>query len=191
MSILFLKDVYPQDVILKPEAIVNFETDDSDTEPYENQEAKNEIIPQTYTGLANWPKSTNLRCWHCDCIYEERPITLPKSLDRVGTLNDGTAIFSMSIEGFFHSWACAAAYNENYSPSGTKEDRVNLLTRLFEDFNPGKTVTMIPSAEPKTVMKQWSGTFGMNPEDYYNECTKKLNPYITPKFTPNKNFVYG
>lgn len=180
-NIMFLQGVFISDVEIKEADIWDISDDDISTCDSIN-ELTQETIPQYYAGLETWPEQTSLRCWFCDCIFEkQRPITLPISMDSVRTEVDGTKVFRMNIIGYFHSWVCAQAYNKNQSPARLQDDRLNLLIRLYEDFNPGFTVTMIPTAEPRTVMKQWSGISGIDPEEYYQNCAKALTPYRIPK----------
>lgn len=194
-TILFLSGAFVKDVEIKPESIMDvppYIFDDEDEESYLiPTESKKENIPQFYTGIANWPVSTGLRCWHCDCIFEERPKTLPISFDRIGTKKDGTAVYRMPIVGYFDTWCCAAAWNKTYSPAHTQEDRINLLIRLFEDFNPGKTVDMIPIAPERTEMTQWAGENGIPPSEFYKKCNSIIIPYIREKGSVNIKFEYG
>ena len=34
-------------------------------------------VPRVFTGIEDWPLSTNLRCWQCDSTFDDRPKFVP------------------------------------------------------------------------------------------------------------------
>jgi hypothetical protein len=189
-NILFLEGVYPKDVEIKPEAIAMFEEDEK-LEYGITPIRKLEDIPEFYTGLKNWPQSTNLKCWHCDCIFEDRPISLPTSMDKLRTNSDGTVVYRMLMKGVFDNFNCASAWNNRYSPKHLIQQYHSLLVRLYEDFNPGKTVDYIPPAEDRHVMKQWSGPKGIESDVFYHRCQKSMIPYTRERNATDVKFIFG
>ena len=124
-------------------------------------------IDRTETnGSTNWPKSTNIKCWHCTLIPDEPPLGFPTNIE--------SGVFQ--TYGCFCSFQCALTYNRQYK-NGENEDKLKYLYKLFG--HQGK----INIAPPKIIMIEYGGQYTR--EAYRkllngNFVVKELAPAIMP-----------
>ena len=147
-NILFLKgcflddcksveDLFDQKLLTASQADVDFYTKD----------IKYDKIPTVFENLDTWPKSTNIKCWVCDCVFYTRPIFIPSSIDRDN---------KMDTEGNFCFWGCAALYINLHYNTEERWEKHAMLRKLFTVFT-GETIKEIVPAIPKTEMVQYGG----------------------------------
>lgn len=154
-------------------------------------------IPHVFTDLSSWPKTTNLNCWHCTRLIKDRPWFEPQSLEVVANHKPGEYIsadkldksgvvrevYNISVEGYFCSPNCVAAYTN--ATSKDLADRINkkeMLLVVHEIFTGVKVMEITPS--PKhTVLEQYGG-------DLTNEAFQKIIDDFNSKIsTDTNNFI--
>lgn len=96
----------------------------------------------------DWPKSTNIHCWHCTYQFNTTPLTCPLEY------NDITKKFS--VNGVFCSWGCVARYSiDNYKSLSL----VNIMrNEIIKKIGYGIQDT-IPIAPPRYVLEKFGGPF--------------------------------
>nr|QQV29328.1 hypothetical protein K-LCC10_0073 [Kaumoebavirus] len=118
-----------------------------------------------FTKLEDWPTSTNLKCWHCDCNFVGTPAFIPLSMNSHGE--------AMS-HGNFCTIFCAAGYIDNHQDpmvlTKKKWEYLEMLKLLYKIFTK-RTIKQIFPAPPKTVMIQYGGTKTV---DEYKKFLKEL-----------------
>lgn len=114
---------------------------------YEIKDTQYNKIPQTFESLDVWPKKTNLKCWMCDCSFQNIPIFIPLTIDKNN---------HMDTLGNFCAWGCAARYIDLYFDFDERWEKHALLRVLYHLFT-GNLINEIVSAHPKTEMVQYGG----------------------------------
>jgi hypothetical protein len=119
-------------------------------------------LPERFVSLAQWPHSCNLKCWHCDRMFNTRPLFIP---------DEPWADGSFGVKGVFGDWPCMARFiNDNYPEQ--KYVYNSLMLQLYYIFT-GIRIEKIPLAPPKTIMKQYCGESGVSLSEY-DEIVKSL-----------------
>lgn len=134
---------------------------------YEIKNTTYDKIPKTFTSLESWKKSTNLKCWYCDCTFESVPLFIPKNVEKDG---------SMGVLGNFCSWNCASSHINLHFDSDQKWEKCLLLKLLYRDFT-GDEINEILPAPNKTEMIQYGGK--KTPQQFKDELSKKNKQYET------------
>jgi len=169
-NILFLKGIYKKDCNSMEEMFTNqlmdkFKESDSNDRYVD---VIYDTIPTTFTTVDKWVKSTNLKCWNCDCNFSNMPCFIPISLDPSKHGKE----YTMDVYGNFCSFPCAASHiNSNF-----RDDLWNkrmLLKILYSKFHGGKKIIEIPDAPSKTMMQQYGGT--INVAEYRKMLTEITN----------------
>jgi hypothetical protein len=141
---VFLKDCMPIDDIFEQKLMdqLNLEDDIVQQEP----------LPSMFNSMAQWPRNTNIKCWHCDLTFHDIPVFIPKGIDA-----KSRDTYNISTHGCFCSFNCAAAYNNLYNTKICNNINVReMLLFLYKVFNK-KTVYEIPAAPSRYIMKQYCG----------------------------------
>ena len=110
-------------------------------------------IPQSFTGGADWPLSTAVRCWMCGFSHDRVPVFVP------GAIRDrAEGGISIQVEGSMCSWACAALWIEtqilDFDTRWRKRESLHLLHFIFT----GIIVAHIAPALRVTELKEYGGT---------------------------------
>lgn len=118
-------------------------------------------LPKKFTSLDQWPRYTNLHCWHCASQFDSVPIFIPRnpSQDQYDT------------HGVFCTWNCAMAYIETHFHRDSKWDAKQMLYHLHYIFTGQKTHYIAP-APPHTILKQFSGSTGISIGEYREQIAK-------------------
>jgi len=116
-------------------------------------------IPKTFTGVANWPTSSNLKCWECD----QMPDSYPKFIPQYPTMNQSGD--TCSVFGHFDEWSCAVRYVRREFPAMQQWDTLKILC-IFESKFSGKLKNALPEAPPKTLMKAYCGSGGITLQEF-------------------------
>lgn len=132
-------------------------------------------IPKVFTGIQNWIKKTNLKCWNCDFTFESVPKFVPIYIKENYTeISD----IEIGVHGNFCSFACVSNYiNTNYHK---RHEILQLLDNLCELYRyyTGRTAYFIPLAPSKTILIQYGG----NTLDIeYKEQIRKIEDAIEEK----------
>jgi hypothetical protein len=109
-----------------------------------------EPLPQFYTGMKDWPSSTNIRCWRCARQFTGIPRFVPSHID--------ADTHRMGVRGVMCSFSCAAAY---IGIAYIKQEAWDAHQRLLELYFKltGKIIAYIPPSEEPTCMKMFGGSF--------------------------------
>ena len=123
-----------------------------------------DTIPDIFYSLETWIKKTNLKCWNCDCCFDNIPIFIPISVGKTDTISD------ISTHGNFCSFACAVRYL-HFTNLNNKWDIYFMIHKLYFLFYK-KEIINIEHAPSKYNMKQYGGN--MDTVDYI-KLVKSLN----------------
>lgn len=110
-------------------------------------------IPRVFTGLEDWPHSTNLRCWQCDFTFDDRPKFVPT---HVREAENGGIEFG--VLGNMCTFNCAELwisihYAGKEDQRWRAQDNLCLVYFLFT----GRRVARIRPAPHKTELRQYGG----------------------------------
>lgn len=122
---------------------------------YKNIQVNYNEIPIYFTGVETWIKKTNLKCWFCDCCFNNIPIFIPDIV--ITTIENNVKKFNISTIGNFCSFNCAAAHIELHYASNKKTEKHNLLKLLYKIMNSGMIIHEIIPSPPKVLMQQYGG----------------------------------
>ena len=125
-----------------------------------------DTIPKNFTTLDNWPKSTNLHCWTCECTFTNRPIFIPL---HIKSISDGS--WDISTNGVFCTFSCAARHITDYVPP-------LYFTHLYQLYNIfyNKKVNYIYPSRKRYCTKKYGGHMT---EGEYMEEIKRYENQIT------------
>ena len=114
-------------------------------------------IPQYFYSLDQWPRQTNLMCWHCANNVRAVPVFSPKHIDAKRVQNGETA-YVISVEGIFCTFNCAQAYLDTTYAGDLSYylNRTNMLLLLYTIFN-GRQIAYIRASPPRFRMIQYGG----------------------------------
>lgn len=176
-KVLFLPGVFksdcPKDDLLEKK--VNDEVESSKEINYNIDNNKNNSIlykkvPTTFTCLANWPKSTNILCWHCSLGFEGIPVFIPKAIEPTNKSGN----ISMNVYGIFCCFGDAVQfvkYSRLTMPEKIKYTRnLGYLYRLLY----GKIMNEFPIYPNVYDMHQYGGDISI--DDYRKAIHKLRDP---------------
>jgi hypothetical protein len=114
-------------------------------------------IPRVFTGLEDWPRHTNLRCWQCDFSFDDRPKFVPTFVREVGGADGGRGL-EIGVLGNMCTFACAELWIREKNMLGLEQrwraqDNLTFVYFLFT----GRPIARIPPALNKTDMRQYGG----------------------------------
>jgi hypothetical protein len=110
-------------------------------------------IPRTFTGLEDWPHTTNLRCWQCDFTFDDRPKFIPTY---VCETEDDRIEFG--VLGNMCTFNCAELWIiTNYAGKEEQQWRAQDNLRLVYFLFTGRHVDRIKPAINKTELKKYGG----------------------------------
>lgn len=118
-------------------------------------------LPSIFETLEQWPKKTNLLCWHCSLPFDNIPIFIPKVIEPVIS-KVKTNKYSIGVNGVFCSFGDAMEFIKNSSWSlMDKIESVNKLKHLYKIFfnMPLKDIVLYPSIYD---MVQYGGDMEIN-----------------------------
>jgi hypothetical protein len=149
-NVLFLRGCFAEDCStiedIFDERLVGGITEEA---PYETT-LEYDKIPEVFTCMQTWIKKTNLKCWSCDCCFQNIPVFIPLSINDI----DGNAV--IDVLGNFCSWSCAASYIIREYTGNERWEKMSLLRILYKIFT-GRSIDVIEPSPPKTIMVQYGG----------------------------------
>jgi hypothetical protein len=128
-------------------------------------------LPHTFVSPVEHPKTTNLLCWHCSLAFTGSPKFIPlESVRRSPQVIDGVLHdqYEWAIDGNFCSWACVAAYIEQYY-SDPKKWTIRQNLAIVRSQIEGIPIHLVASAPPRIKMSLYCGATGMSQQDYLEE----------------------
>lgn len=123
-------------------------------------------IPSQFKSLDNWPRSTNLKCWQCDCTFATMPWFIPCDMYR-----DRDGVLTMDTFGVFCTPNCAQAHIDIYFKGDPSQFDKTRYLRILVSKITGNNVSGIVPSPPKTKMEQYRGAGGLT----YREYRDKIN----------------
>jgi hypothetical protein len=131
---------------------------DQDIAEIATQLIKYDRLPGKFTGIEQWPISSNLRCWHCDIVIGDSvPLFVPLTLNMQGDN------FHCNTEGVFNKWGCVMSYIDDHY-NGRKWEQTRNLVKIVASIFTGKDVRIIQPAPPRTTMEPYGGD--LSQEEY-------------------------
>lgn len=116
-------------------------------------------LPRQFTGVDSWPRSSNLKCWHCDIVIGD---IAPKFIPVDPSKRSGE--MHCDAYGAFNSWSCAVAYVDTNFTGAKRSDSRNLIATFARAIDGIDSV--IHPAPPRTIMSAYCGETGITPEEY-------------------------
>jgi hypothetical protein len=118
-------------------------------------------LPSIFESIEQWPKKTNLLCWHCSLSFDTIPIFIPKVIEPVISKTKKNQ-YSIGVSGVFCSFGDAMEFikNSNWTLMD-KIESVNKLKHLYKIFYniPLKDIVSYPSVFD---MIQYGGDIEIN-----------------------------
>jgi hypothetical protein len=127
-------------------------------------------IPPVFTGLDDWPVSTNLHCWSCTFSFDGPPRFAPTYIreGEQGRLEVG-------VEGNFCTFNCAGGYvDTQYPPQAYPQKHWRMrdgLCTVYQLFT-GHRVRHIPPSPAKTELRKYGGTLS---EEQFWKTLRRLD----------------
>ena len=114
-------------------------------------------IPSVFTDIKQWPESTNLKCWACDCSFTWEPMFITESIRLSGT--DRGQYESIKPVGNFCSFLCTVIFIEKEYPKNRNWEMKELLKLLHYILTGIKITELPPSWESpkKTDREEYGG----------------------------------
>ena len=160
---VFIKDCIPIDDIFEQQIIEQLQL--------ESPIVTYEPIPSIFRSLSTWVKKISTKCWYCDLNFDNPPVFIPTSIDKLGK----SETYNIGTYGCFCSFCCAVAYNDLHNPKICNNVGKNeMLLYLFKIFH-AKTVKFIPRSPNKYMMKQYGGKVDTS---VYRRMIKDLSPCV-------------
>ena len=131
-------------------------------------------LPPLFTSLENWPTSTNLHCWNCECTFTTRPIFIPLHIK-----GNSNGLWDMNTHGTFCSFSCAARYIKDFMDPAIFTN----LFHLYQIFNQ-KEVKYIYASPRRYCVKKYGGHLT---EGEYLEEIRRLENEIELQNEENNN----
>lgn len=161
-NILFLKGVHLEDIIsvedmYQKELLNNI--DDTTVEIVYNK------IPKHFTTLAEWTKTTNLRCWFCSLKFKNVPWFI------IENINHSSEGAKYDVKGNFCSCGCLLGYVKVHYNERNDFDIYKSVYKLYNIMYNKKISEIIPSPN-KYILKIYGGDLSI---DEYQRKIKKNN----------------
>lgn len=111
--------------------------------------------PTRFTGVASWPRTTDLKCWTCDQLSSSYPCFIPMHY----TEADGQP--TCDAYGNFDKWPCVIRFINREYPAADCWDMHKAIVKIESLFTGLPPRKKIPEAPPKWLMEQYCGTGGL------------------------------
>lgn len=163
-KILFIQGVYLNDGIFLNDVLEEQMIKKLNISESHQEEILPDKLPYVYTGVENWPTTTNIPCWYCDLNFEGRPKFIPISIELI----DGK--YHMPREAVLCSFGCGFSYIDlYYHKCDDNIEKKNMLKLLRKDMTRKDSDEAEP-APSKYIMKKYGGDIT---ESEYKNMIKK------------------
>jgi len=105
-------------------------------------------LPQLFTGLESWPTNPGIPCWHCELVFEHKPVFIPKTID--------TEFTRIPVEGCFCGFPCLYAFLE-YGIDQKKKTEKKILVDVLYRLITGRENRNIAPTRPRHDMVKYGG----------------------------------
>ncbi|NBW87833.1 MAG: hypothetical protein EBR23_13665, partial [Planctomycetia bacterium] len=110
-------------------------------------------VPRVFTGIEDWPLSTNLRCWQCDSTFDDRPKFVPTYVREAE--NGG---IEFGVRGNMCTFNCAELWiHIHYAGKEDQRWRIQDNLCLVYFLFTGHRAARILPAPHKTELRQYGG----------------------------------
>lgn len=133
-------------------------------------------IPKRFTSVADWPKSSNLKCWTCDQLPHSYPRFVPLNPEK-GPENKDIC----DTHGNFCEWNCVVEYVRKEFPIDQQWDILESICVFESKFSGQRKEKIVPSP-PKTRMAMYCGKGGLTPKEWREELNRLNNEYNTSQY---------
>jgi len=123
-------------------------------------------IPKRFTGVSNWPKSTNLLCWECGFQFTSYPKFVPINPCRGENGED-----ECDVEGNFCEWSCVLREIKTQYPPNQQSDLIAFVD-IFRAKWPSEPKRKLFPGPRKTKMKIYCGNQGLTTEQWKAEVAE-------------------
>ena len=193
-KILFIKGVFKKDCvsddIFEKKILENITIDNMQILQQENDQLSTEYnftnyikLPNVFTNIDSWPKTTNLLCWYCGQTFTTVPVFIPGVIEPVMSKSHeeresaGQQVL-ISTSGVFSSFGCAYAYVQEHSFSLSEKTEMCCKLQLLHKLFYGKKMKDISEYPKPYVMKQYGGDLTI---EEFNKLMEKCNIEQKPK----------
>jgi hypothetical protein len=163
-----LSDFKPPEDTLDERLLESVEAAEGRASPLGAEGVPYDKIPSEFTGLEDWPTSTNLKCWVCDFNFSDRPKFVALSFKE----NEAGG-YKMGVHGVMCTFNCAELYIETHYLRLTERQHLQELLRFEYFFFTAKWVSRIRPAPSKTEMLQYGGHLDF---DAFLKKLRELDP---------------
>lgn len=163
-----LSDFRPPEDAFDERLLEGVESAEGRTSPLGAEGVPFDKIPPEFTGLEDWPTSTNLKCWVCDFNFSDRPKFVALSFK-----DNETGGFKMGVHGVMCTFNCAELYIETHYLRLTERQHLQELLRFEYFFFTAKWVSRIKPAPSKTEMLHYGGPLD---SDAFLKKLRELDP---------------
>ena len=121
--------------------------------------------PEEFISLDQWPKTSELHCWHCTLTFQSIPKFIPKNFIQDKNIK-------CHAEGNFCSFNCVMSYiNIHYSSSYNERWRiVNNLYKIYTIFTGNPAPPIIESSPRPYLLTKFGGN--LSPDEYVELISK-------------------
>lgn len=124
-------------------------------------------IPNIFTSIDKWIKSTNLKCWNCSLNFDSIPVFLPVNCTKKNN------ILYQEVHGNFCSFNCVKSYvNIYFANSRLFFEYNNNIIKLYKIFY-NSTVSNIDLAPSKYDLNIYGGY--LTEDEYKNKIKNLIN----------------
>ena len=122
---------------------------------------------------ADWPRRTDVWCWHCCHPFDTSPLPMPIKYDERRD--------AFVVTGTFCSWSCMKTYNSE--SANYLKNVISMLIRMFIKRCTGSTAPVRP-APPRVKLRAFGGSMGI--EEF--RAASSSGPHF--RVLPPKMIVY-
>jgi hypothetical protein len=139
-------------------------------------------IPHLFYSIDTWIKSTNLKCWGCECPFRWMPFFTPTSITSSGTMPD--EYMPIKPIGNFCSIPCMGDWVNVHIPKEKRWEKLEQIKLLYK-IMAGTKLDTIPKGVDKTSMVHFGGSLTIAE---YQARIKLISSQVGIKF-PSQMFT--
>jgi len=161
--------------------------------------------PVIFIDKSHWPQKSNCLCWMCSSKFDSIPIPIPINMSKM--LKKDLPEYFKDLDGDYESESievinlvkgsnccsinCAQKWINIYCRNdGTHDDRTKLLKIIYKKLY-NKYIGKIVESPDHTQQRQYSGEYGISPQEYRNKIKEineeyALHEYKLEHLIPNK-----
>lgn len=130
------------------------------------------VIPTVFTCVEDWPRCTDLACWHCGQMFDNRPVFVP-TYAQEGVDAELSMRVEIGVRGNMCSFPCAAAWIDLYLRGSSGWHPAKEMLCLVYFMFTGHHTTRICSAPPPEKQRRFGGPLSA---EEYRKAVDALDP---------------